>query len=75
MARMSWNINRWIAIRIDLIGATFTAALAIYLIYGPKVGAANTGFSLNMAVEFTGAILYTVRCYNMFEVQSNRYVL
>ncbi|KAF5317788.1 hypothetical protein D9619_012656 [Psilocybe cf. subviscida] len=71
MARMSWNINRWIAIRIDLIGATFTAALAFYLIYGPKVGAANTGFSLNMAVEFTAAILYTVRIYNMFEVQSN----
>ncbi|KAF8953252.1 multidrug resistance-associated ABC transporter [Flammula alnicola] len=71
VARMSWNLNRWIGIRIDAIGAIFTAGLATYLIYGPSVGASNTGFSLNMAVEFTGAVLFMVRNCNEFEVQSN----
>ncbi|KDR83044.1 hypothetical protein GALMADRAFT_134555 [Galerina marginata CBS 339.88] len=71
VARMSYDLNRWIGVRIDALGATFTAALASYLVYGPPVGAANTGFSLAMAVEFTQTILYLVRTYNDFEVNSN----
>ena len=72
IARMSYNLNRWIGMRIDLLGATFTAALASYLIYGPSVGAGNTGFSLNMVVEFSAMILWWVRYLNEFEVQGNR---
>jgi hypothetical protein len=58
--------------RISIMGATFTAALASYLVYGPSVGAGNTGFSLNMVVEFCTVILLWVRTFNEFEVQSNR---
>ena len=58
--------------RIDVLGAVFTTALASYLVYGPSVGAGNTGFSLNMVVEFCSMILWCVRFYNDFEVQSNR---
>ncbi|KAF9483592.1 multidrug resistance-associated ABC transporter [Pholiota conissans] len=71
VSRMSYNLNRWIGVRIDLLGAGFTAALATYLIYGTHVGTANTGFSLNMALEFTTLILYFVRIYNDFEVEAN----
>jgi len=71
---MSYNLNRWIGVRIDALGAAFTAALAAYLLYGPTAGAGNTGFSLNMAVEFSIYILYLVRIYNDFEVQANRCV-
>ncbi|KAF8955959.1 ABC transporter type 1, transmembrane domain-containing protein [Flammula alnicola] len=71
VSRMSYNLNRWIGVRIDALSASFTVALASYLIYGPSVGASNTGFSLNMAVEFTTLILYFVRIYNDFEVQAN----
>ncbi|KDR74315.1 hypothetical protein GALMADRAFT_250126 [Galerina marginata CBS 339.88] len=71
VARMSYNLNRWIGIRIDALGTAFTVALASYLVYGPPVGAANTGFSLAMAVEFTQSILFMVRIYNEFEVNSN----
>lgn len=59
---------------MDLLGAMFTTALATYLVYGKSINAANTGFSLNMAVEFTTMILYLVRIFNEFEVQANRYV-
>ncbi|KAF8811726.1 hypothetical protein BYT27DRAFT_7160557 [Phlegmacium glaucopus] len=71
VARMSYNLNRWIGVRIDVLGAIFTAALASYLVYGRSVGAGNTGFSLNMVVEFCTFILYWVRVFNDFEVESN----
>ena len=70
---MSYNLNRWIGVRIDVLGATFTTALASYLVYGPSVGAGNTGFSLNMVVEFCTMILWWVRYVNEFEVQGNRW--
>jgi len=71
---MSHNLNRWIGFRIDVLGATFTAALATYLVYGPPASAGNTGFSLNVAVEFSLFILYLVRIFNELEVQANRCV-
>ena len=70
-ARMSYNLNRWIGFRIDLLGSLFTTALAFYLVYGQS-SSSTTGFSLNMAVEFSNMILWLVRFYNEFEVQANR---
>ncbi|KAF8182307.1 multidrug resistance-associated ABC transporter [Pholiota molesta] len=60
MARVTYNLNRWI-----------TVGLAAILIYGKPIGASNTGLSLNMAAEFCSMILYFVRIFNDFEVQSN----
>ncbi|KAF8157929.1 multidrug resistance-associated ABC transporter [Crassisporium funariophilum] len=71
VARMSYNLNRWIGVRIDVLGSLLTAALASYLVYGGSVGAANTGFSLNMIVEFCTMILWGVRFFNELEVQAN----
>lgn len=71
-AATSFNVNRWIGHRIDVLGAAFTSALAFYLVYGTTVGAANTGFSLNMAVSFCIYIFWLIRIYNELEVQSNR---
>ncbi|KAF8188324.1 multidrug resistance-associated ABC transporter [Pholiota molesta] len=51
-ARISWNLNRWVGFRIDILGAVFTTALAAYLVYGGTTNAANTGFSLNLATSF-----------------------
>jgi ABC-type multidrug transport system fused ATPase/permease subunit len=69
---MSYNLNRWIGIRIEFMGAIFTSSLAAYLVYGrTNVGAANTGFSLNMAIEFCTMLLWWVRIFNEFEVQAN----
>lgn len=75
VARISWDLNRWIGVRMDILGSLFITSLATYLVYGPrKVGASNTGFSLTMALEFTTQILSCVRVYNTVEVQSNRCV-
>jgi hypothetical protein len=72
VSRTSYNLNRWIGIRIDALGATFATALASYLLIRRSMSAANIGFSLNMALDFCVLILWLVRNYNDFEVQSNR---
>ncbi|KAF8883986.1 P-loop containing nucleoside triphosphate hydrolase protein [Infundibulicybe gibba] len=69
VARTSWNLNRWVCVRIDSMGGLFSAALAGYLVYFQSHSASNTGFSLNMAVGFSGMILWWVRALNDFEVQ------
>ncbi|KAJ7449230.1 hypothetical protein FB451DRAFT_754458 [Mycena latifolia] len=65
------NLNRWVIIRIDLLGALFAALLAYYLVYFQSNGPSNIGFSLNMALGFSSNILHWVRLVNQFEVQSN----
>ncbi|KAL0950645.1 hypothetical protein HGRIS_007433 [Hohenbuehelia grisea] len=70
-ARTNYNLNRWVCVRIDLLGCLFTSGLAAYLVYGRTQTAANTGFSLNMAVGFSSMILWWVRVFNEFEVQGN----
>jgi len=57
---------------METLGALFSCGLAFYLVYGPRVGSSNTGFSLNMALEFATSILWLMRGFNEFEVQSNR---
>ena len=52
-ARTSYNLNRWVCIRIDALGALFASGLAVCLVYFQSRGAANTGFSLNMAGKNT----------------------
>ncbi|KAF8528008.1 P-loop containing nucleoside triphosphate hydrolase protein [Hysterangium stoloniferum] len=72
-ARVYYNINRWIGVRIDAIGTAFTACLALYLAYSKTFHTpSDAGFSLAMAVAFSDRILWwTVRILNEFEVQGN----
>jgi ABC-type transport system involved in cytochrome bd biosynthesis fused ATPase/permease subunit len=72
IARTSWNLNRWIGIRMDILGALFISLLAYYQVYVQSVSAATTGFSLNMAFSFCMFIFYLIPIYNNFEVESNR---
>jgi ABC-type multidrug transport system fused ATPase/permease subunit len=69
---MFYNLNRWVCVRIDVIGGGFSAGLAAYLVYGRGAHeAANIGFSLNMAVGFSSMILWWVRILNEVEVSGN----
>lgn len=72
IARTTYNLHRWVSIRIEGMGAIFTAALAAYLVYGRPVSASNTGFSLTIAVELSSYLLWVVMIFNDFEVESNR---
>ncbi|KAH9041238.1 P-loop containing nucleoside triphosphate hydrolase protein [Lactarius pseudohatsudake] len=68
--RSFWNMNRWINLRTDFLGGLFAASLAAYLIYLPTERSlpSDTGFSLTMAIGFSGLILWWVRNLNNFEV-------
>ncbi|KAF5384757.1 hypothetical protein D9757_006267 [Collybiopsis confluens] len=57
-ARTFYNLNRWVCIRIDVLGGFLAAGLAAYLVYYRGQTASNTGFSLNMAVGFSSMILW-----------------
>ncbi|KAI0717852.1 P-loop containing nucleoside triphosphate hydrolase protein [Cerioporus squamosus] len=65
------NLNRWVGIRVDLMGTIFATSLAAYLTYVGRLSASNTGFSLAMATSFTNNILHAVRMFNEFEVSGN----
>ncbi|PCH35073.1 hypothetical protein WOLCODRAFT_155735 [Wolfiporia cocos MD-104 SS10] len=66
-----YDLNRWISVRVDALGAIFTASLAVYLVYGCTYDASSIGFSLNMAVTFGGLIIWWVRVLNEFEISGN----
>ncbi|KAJ7754435.1 multidrug resistance-associated ABC transporter [Mycena metata] len=65
------NLNRWVVIRIDVLGALFATSLAYYVVYFQSARPFNVGFSLNMAIGFAEVILNWVRLINQFEVQGN----
>ncbi|KAJ6483340.1 hypothetical protein C8R45DRAFT_1001139 [Mycena sanguinolenta] len=49
-ARNYYNLNRWVAVRVDFLGAIFSAGLATYLVYIKQTSAGDSGFLLNMAI-------------------------
>ncbi|KAF9038074.1 hypothetical protein BJ165DRAFT_1604107 [Panaeolus papilionaceus] len=71
ISRPSYNLNRWLSIRIDILGALFTTGLATYLVYGASIGASDTGFILSVASSFTGSLYFLLRMFNNLQIQSN----
>ncbi|KAJ3551685.1 hypothetical protein NM688_g4563 [Phlebia brevispora] len=70
-ARTFYNLNRWVAVRIEALAGLFAAVLAVYLVYGRGATSSDTGFSLTMAVGFSSMILWWIRNLNEFEVDGN----
>jgi hypothetical protein len=52
---------------MDALGGLFAAGLAAYLVfYKTSVDASDTGFSLNMAIGFSGGIIWVgLRCNHL----------
>ncbi|KAJ7185322.1 multidrug resistance-associated ABC transporter [Mycena filopes] len=70
-ARNYYDLNRWVGIRIDILGALFAASLTAYLVYIKQSSAGETGFLVNQAITFCELLLWTVRYVNEFEIQGN----
>ncbi|OCF31712.1 ATP-binding cassette transporter [Kwoniella heveanensis BCC8398] len=66
-----YNLNRWVTVRIDMLGGVFAASLAAFLVYGPRLDASTSGFALSQAISFSTMILWWVRLVNEMEVQGN----
>ncbi|EJU03263.1 P-loop containing nucleoside triphosphate hydrolase protein [Dacryopinax primogenitus] len=71
------NLDRWVAVRSDVLGAVFTSGLAFYLVYlRSPLGPSNSGvslqsFCLNMALRFSGLLLFWVRLLSEVETAGN----
>ncbi|KAI5122640.1 hypothetical protein M0805_008724 [Coniferiporia weirii] len=66
-----YDINRWVSIRVDSLGAIFAGVVSAYLVYGGRIGAGTAGFTLSVVLSFTRIILFWVRIYNLLEIQAN----
>lgn len=67
-----YNLTRWVTIRIDLLGAVFSATLASVLFYAGHnfLDAALVGFLLNQATSFADILLWAARMTNELSVQA-----
>jgi ABC-type multidrug transport system fused ATPase/permease subunit len=52
-----YNLNRWVTVRIDMLGGLFAALLAAFIVYGPKRDSSSAGFALSQAIVFSSNIL------------------
>ncbi|RDX55375.1 P-loop containing nucleoside triphosphate hydrolase protein [Lentinus brumalis] len=71
VTRTFYSLSRWIALRLEVLSAIFSASLATYLVYGPGTKAATIGFALVQVVGFSHIILGWLRLFNEVEIHSN----
>lgn len=64
-----YHVNRWVSVRIDLLGAVFNGIVSSYVVYSGNLKAGFAGFTLNLVLAFTRQILVWVRIYNMLEIE------
>ncbi|KAH8072269.1 hypothetical protein BXZ70DRAFT_1074090 [Cristinia sonorae] len=69
--RVYRDVTRWMSLRMESMGAIFTAGIAAYLVYGRGVTASNIGFAMNMAVGFCELIRFWIFASSRIEVQAN----
>lgn len=74
-ARTHYDLNRWIAVRIDILGGAFGGIVVSYLVYGHQVGPSEVGFTMSVTLSFMRQILNWIRAYNMLEVECKTVLL
>lgn len=71
--RAFWHIclfNRWMSFRLNIIGAFFAIAVAA-IIVSIDIEAPLAGFALGFALQYTGAIIWTISYYANLEMDMN----
>lgn len=72
-ARAYWHIwlfNRWLALRLEIMGACFAILVAAVIVYsGIEVSLA--GFALSFALQYSSAIVWAARNYANVELSMN----
>ncbi|KAG5809758.1 hypothetical protein H9Q74_003560 [Fusarium xylarioides] len=66
-----WLVNRWMGLRMGLIGTLFSTIVGIIVIVSPSMDAALAGFTLSFAMDFAESILWTIRNYAGMELNMN----
>lgn len=72
-ARAYWHIwlfNRWLALRLNFMGACFAILVAAVIVYS-SIEASLAGFALSFALQYSSAIVWAARCYANVELSMN----
>ncbi|KII86412.1 hypothetical protein PLICRDRAFT_144122 [Plicaturopsis crispa FD-325 SS-3] len=70
--KVYFELNRWISLRLDVLGGVLASFLAAYFIYWKDSSKAHdTGFSLNMAAFLGSLVLWWIKNLNDFEVSGD----
>jgi len=66
-----WLFNRWMGLRMSLVGALFGVTVSSTILLVPSISASLAGFALAFSLEYTGAIIWTLRHYASLELDFN----
>jgi ABC-type multidrug transport system fused ATPase/permease subunit len=66
-----WLFNRWMGWRMSLVGSFFSTSVAILILLNPNMDAALAGFTISFALEFSAAVLWSIRQYSSVELDMN----
>jgi ABC-type multidrug transport system fused ATPase/permease subunit len=66
-----WLFNRWMAFRLNMVGAVFATITAALIVSIRGVNASLAGFALSFALEYTVALVWALRQYANVELDMN----
>lgn len=66
-----WLFNRWLGIRMNLVGAIFSTLTAALVVFLPGISASLAGFALSFALQCNTAIAFALRQYANIELNMN----
>lgn len=66
-----WLFNRWMGFRLSMIGAMFAMVVSAFIVSRPNIGPSLAGFALSFALDFTVAVIWTVRQGTNMELDFN----
>lgn len=66
-----WLFNRWMGFRLNIVGAAFAIVVAGVIVSAKNIDASLAGFALGFALQYTTAVVWTLRQYANMELNMN----
>lgn len=66
-----WLFNRWIGLRLSMIGSLFAVLVGVAVVAVKSIDASMAGFALSFALNYTGNVIWTLRRYANMELDMN----
>lgn len=67
----TWTFNRWMGLRMSIVGGLFATIVAVMIILLPGIDAALAGFALSFALDYGQVVIWTIRHYTNLELDMN----
>ena len=66
-----WLFNRWLSLRMNIVGAIFASLTSALVVFVPGITASLAGFALSFALQFNSAVSFALRQYANIELSMN----